>query len=62
MALVVSKHIELSTEISIRRFVDESKKVVDGEILNKITNKMVTINAEPNQKMKDITSKLFAPH
>lgn len=62
MALVVSKHIELSTEISIRRFVDESKKVVDGEILNKITNKMVTINAEPNQKMKDINSKLFAPH
>jgi hypothetical protein len=62
MALVVSKHIELSTEISIRKFVDESKKVVDGEILNKITNKMVTINAEPNQKMKDITSKLFAPH
>lgn len=62
MALVVSKHIELSTEISIRRFVDESKKVVDGEILNKITNKMVTINAEPNLKMKDITSKLFAPH
>jgi transposase len=62
MALVVSKHIELSTEISIRKFVDKSKKVVDGEILNKITNKMVTINAEPNQKMKDITSKLFAPH
>jgi transposase len=62
MALVVSKHIELSTEISIRKFVDESKKVVDGEILNKITNKMVTVNAEPNQKMKDIISKLFAPH
>jgi transposase len=62
MALVVSKHIELKTEISIRKFVDESKKVVDGEILNKITNKRVTVNAEPNQKMKDITSKLFAPH
>ena len=62
MALVVSKHIELKTEISIRKFVDESKKVVDGEILNKITNKMVTVNAEPNQKMKDIVSKLLAPH
>lgn len=62
MALVVSKHIELKTEISIRKFVDESKKIVDGEILNKITNKMVTLNAEPNQKMKDIVSKLLAPH
>jgi hypothetical protein len=62
MALVISKHIELKTEISIRKFVDESKKVVDGEILNKITNKMVTVNAEPNQKIKDIISKLFAPH
>jgi transposase len=62
VALVVSKHIELRTEISIRKFVDEAKKVVDGEILNKITNKMVTVNAEPNQKMKEITSKLFAPH
>jgi transposase len=62
IALVVSKHIELRTGISIRKFVDESKKIVDGEILNKITNKTVTINAEPNQKMKDITSKLFTPH
>lgn len=62
IALVVSKHIELRTGISIRKFVDESKKIVDGEILNKITNKTVTINAEPNQKMKVITSKLFTPH
>jgi hypothetical protein len=51
----------LRTGISIRKFVDESKKIVDGEILNKITNKTVTINAD-NQKMKDITSKLFTPH
>lgn len=62
MALVVSKHIELKSEISIRKFVDESKKVVDGEILNKITNKIVIVNAEPSQKMKGIASKLFATH
>jgi transposase len=41
MALVVSKHIELKTGISIRKFIDESKKIVDGEILNQITNKVV---------------------
>jgi transposase len=62
MALVVSKHIELKTEISIRKFIDESKKIVDGEILNQITNKVVTINAEQTLKMKNLLVKLNAPH
>lgn len=43
IALVISKHIELKTGISIRKFIDESKKVVDGILLNKVTNKKITI-------------------
>ncbi|HHV84821.1 MAG TPA: IS1634 family transposase [Petrimonas sp.] len=62
MALVVSKHIELQTGLSIRRFIDESKKVVDGQILNHITNKVVTVKAVPLDKMKGIIAKLFPPH
>jgi transposase len=62
MALVVSKHIELKTGISIRRFIDESKKIVDGEILNHITQKVVTVKAQPTQKMKELIAKLEAPH
>ena len=62
MALVVSKHIELTTGVSIRKFKDESKKIVDGQILNQISNKMVTIKAKPTDKMKEILLKLFAPH
>jgi transposase len=62
MALVVSKHIELKTGISIRRFIDESKKIVDGEILNHITQKVVTVKAQPTQKMKELIAKLDAPH
>jgi transposase len=62
MALVVAKHIELSTGISIRKFIDEAKKVVDGEILNQITNKIVTVKAEPTTKINEIMAKLFAPH
>lgn len=62
MALVVSKHIELRTGISIRKFIDESKKVVDGEILNHITNKIVTVKAQPTQKMSELIAKLDAPH
>ncbi len=62
LALVVSKHIELKTGISIKKFIDESKKIVDGEILNHITQKIVTVKALPTQKMKEILIKLEIPH
>ena len=62
MALVISKHIELKTGISIRKFLDEAKKIVDGQILNEMTNKIVTVKAEPTHKMKDIILKLLPPH
>ena len=62
IALVIAKHIELKTEISIRKFIDEAKKIADGEILNHITNKKVTIKAELTTKIKDIMAKLNPPH
>lgn len=62
MALVIAKHIELKAGISIRKFIDESKKVVDGEVLNHVTQKVVTINAEPTPKMTDIINRIFPPH
>ena len=62
IALVISKHIELKTGISVRRFLDESKKIVDGQILNHITNKIANVKAVPSDKMKEIISKLFPPH
>lgn len=62
MALVVSKHIELKTGVSIRRFLDGSKKTVDGQILNQITNKVVMVKAEPTKKMSELITKLFPPH
>jgi transposase len=62
MALVVSKHIELKTGVSIRKFIDESKKIVDGEILNLITNKIVTVKAHPTPKMKELFAKLVSLH
>lgn len=62
IALVISKHIELKSGISIKRFIDESKKIVDGQILNHITKKIITIKAEPTSKMADIIAKLNAPH
>lgn len=62
MALVISKHIELKAGVSIRRFLDESKKIIDGQILNEMTHKIVTVKAEPTSKMKDIIQKLLPPH
>ena len=62
MALVISKHIELQTEMSIRKFLNESKKVIDGEIINHITNKIVTINAMQTKKITELVAKLNLPH
>ena len=62
VALVVAKHVELQTGISIRKFNDEAKKIVDGEILNHITNKKVTIKAEQTLKMNELLAKLYPPH
>jgi hypothetical protein len=61
MALVISKHIELKAGVSVRKFLDESKKIVDGQILNEMTNKIITVKAEPTQKMKDIMQRLIPP-
>lgn len=57
LALVISKHIELKSNASIRNFIDESKKVVDGQILNHITNKVVNIKAKPSHELLDIIAK-----
>jgi transposase len=62
MALVISKHIELKAGVSIRKFIDESKKIVDGQILNHITHKTVIVKAEQTPKMADLVAKLFPPH
>lgn len=62
IALVISKHIELKTDISIRKFIDESKKITNGEILNEITRKKVTIKAHVTEKMKQFIQKLESPH
>ncbi len=51
MALVVSKHIELHTNTSIKKFVHECKKITDARLLNKITNKEFRIRAILSEKI-----------
>ncbi|MBK7097931.1 MAG: IS1634 family transposase [Sphingobacteriales bacterium] len=45
MALVVSKHIELQTRHSIRKFIHECKKITDARLKNQITDKEIRIRA-----------------
>jgi transposase len=58
MALVLSKHIELQTGISIKKFINESKKVKDARILNLITKKEIRIRSKPDPLITEILQKL----
>lgn len=57
MALVVSKHIELQTNISIRKFIHESKKITDARLKNKLTNKEIKIRANQTPAITEILVK-----
>lgn len=62
MALVIAKHIELKTGVSVKKFIDESKKITDGRILNQITNKEIRMKAVPTEVMLKYVSRLGVPH
>ena len=62
MALVVSKHIELATGDSIRKFITECKKVTDARMLNRITNKEIKIRTKYNDKILKYLKSLNLPH
>jgi transposase len=62
MALVVSKHIELATGDSIKKFISECKKVTEARMLNKITNKETRIIIKYNDKILNYLKSLNLPH
>jgi transposase len=62
MALVISKHIEITTKDSIKKFITECKKVSDARMLNKLTNKEIRVRAKYNNKIIEYIKKLNLPH
>ena len=62
MALVISKHIELSTGNSIKKFITEAKKMTDARMFNLITNKEIRIRTRLSKEMADFLIKLNVPH
>ena len=57
MSLVISKHVELESGISIKKFVQECKKVTDARMLNQITGKEVRIRAKLTPLLTEILTK-----
>jgi hypothetical protein len=58
MALVISKHIELKTETSIKSVIHECKKITDARLKNKITGKEIIIRANSTPKILELLKKL----
>jgi len=58
MALVLSKHIELQTNTSIRKFIHECRKITDARLKNKITGKELRIRANITPAAAEILKKL----
>lgn len=56
--MALAKHIELSTEHSIKHFVDECKKVTDARIYNQITLQEIRMRAKKSEKIAELISKL----
>lgn len=62
MALVVSKHIELTTGDSIRAFLTECKKISDARMLNKITGQEKRIRTKYTDQVLQYLKALDLPH
>lgn len=62
MALAITKHIELTGQISIRAFLTLCKKVTDARLLNKITGKELKIRAAVPAHLQEIVRKIIKPH
>ena len=62
MALAVSKHIELKGQLSIRAFLTEAKKITDANLINKISNKKITMRCEVPIDLHKTVLKIIRPH
>lgn len=62
MALVISKHVEIKTGLSIRAFLVRCKKITDARLVNQINNKEVMMRVPVPDELKKIIGKIGLPH
>lgn len=58
IALVISKYIELQTDISIKKIVSEAKKITDARFINNITGDLIKIRTRLTPQIIQILKKL----
>lgn len=56
MALVLSKHIELKSNWSIKKFIHECKKITDARLKNQLTGKEINMRTKPTSPITEILS------
>lgn len=62
MALIVSKHIELQTKTSIKKFISEAKKITDARLYNNLTKKEFKLRTQIQKDFQEILQKLNLSH
>ena len=62
IASVISKHVEIITGLSIRRIINEWKKIIDARMLDTITQKEIIIKGRVTEKAEAFLSKLNLSH
>ena len=62
MALVMSKHIEIQTGLSLRAFLTQCKKITDARLLNKTTQKEIRMRTTVPDQLEKIIAKIIKPH
>ena len=62
MALVTAKHIELRTEVSIKKFLTELKKITDARLYSHLTKKEMKMRVKTNPRIEALIDKLKLPH
>jgi transposase len=62
LALTISKHIEIKTGLSIRRFITETKKVTDAKMQNKLTQKEVIVKGKVTKGLEELLAKIDLLH
>jgi len=62
LALAISKHIEIKSGMSIKRFITEAKKVADARMFNNLTQKEVIVKGKLTKTSQDLLIKLKMLH
>lgn len=62
MALAISKHIEISSRMFIRRFLTEWRKVTDAIMYHQVTKRQIMMRSQIPKSLKETIALLNLPH